>query len=93
VASKQAARFSVEFTRQAERDLKRIDRQHQEQIRDTINLLEQDPRPHNSESLAGEKGAFRVRTGDYRILYTIDYKKSVVYITKIGDRKDVYRGL
>ena len=83
------AKFDVKLTPAAQRDLKRIDKQRLGQIRDTLDGLEQDARPYQSESLGSD--LFRVRTGDYRIVYWIDFKASQVHVTKIRDRKDVYK--
>ena len=85
-------RFAVRFTRPAEQDLKRIDRQFHRQIRDAIDKLKDGPRPFNSESLSGTaKGYFRLPTGEYRIVYSIDYAAREVYVTRIRHRGEVYR--
>ena len=62
-----------------------------EKIVTRINTLASDPRPSGSEKLAGEENKYRVRQGNYRIVYLIDDRNRVVNITKIGDRKDIYR--
>ena len=62
-----------------------------ERIVTRINALATDPRPSGSEKLEGEENKYRVRQGNYRIVYSIDDRNRVVVITKIGDRKDVYR--
>ncbi|MCX7052695.1 MAG: type II toxin-antitoxin system RelE/ParE family toxin, partial [Proteobacteria bacterium] len=49
------------------------------------------PRPNGSEKLAGYDDRYRVRQGNYRIVYAIDDKASYVTIYRIGHRKDVYR--
>jgi mRNA interferase RelE/StbE len=56
-----------------------------------INALARDPRPGGSEKLEGEGNKYRVRQGNYRIVYSIDDRNKIVLITKIGDRKDIYR--
>jgi mRNA interferase RelE/StbE len=56
-----------------------------------INALASDPRPPGSEKLEGEGDKYRVRQGNYRIVYSVDDRNKIVVITKIGDRKDVYR--
>jgi mRNA interferase RelE/StbE len=56
-----------------------------------INALATDPRPVGSEKLEGDGNKYRVRQGNYRIVYSIDDRNKIVVITKIGDRKDVYR--
>ena len=56
-----------------------------------IQGLASNPRPHGSEKLAGYADRYRVRQGNFRIIYLIDDEASEVTIYKIGDRKDVYR--
>ncbi|MGH8286009.1 MAG: type II toxin-antitoxin system RelE family toxin [Steroidobacteraceae bacterium] len=56
-----------------------------------INALGEDPRPHGSEKLAGYDDRYRIRQGNYRIVYLVDDKRREVTIFKIGDRKDVYK--
>jgi mRNA interferase RelE/StbE len=56
-----------------------------------IHSLTHDPRPHGCEKLAGYADRFRIRQGNYRVVYLIDDQRREVTIFKIGDRKDVYR--
>jgi mRNA interferase RelE/StbE len=56
-----------------------------------VQGLAANPRPHGSEKLAGYADRYRVRQGNYRVIYPIDDEASVVTIYKIGHRKDVYR--
>ena len=60
-------------------------------IVEQIRVLAQDPRGQGSEKLAGSKDHYRVRQGQYRIIYFIDDGRREVTIFKIGHRKDVYR--
>ena len=50
------------------------------------------PRPIGSVKLEGEENLWRIRVGDYRIVYTIEDKKLIVLVVRIAHRKDVYRG-
>ena len=56
-----------------------------------IQALTANPRPHGAEKLAGYSDRYRIRQGNFRIIYLIDDDASQVTIFKIGDRKDVYR--
>jgi mRNA interferase RelE/StbE len=58
-------------------------------IRTAINALGQDPRPRGSIKLAGSQG-WRIRVGDYRVIYQIDDVIRIVSVTKVGHRRDVY---
>lgn len=56
-----------------------------------IKALASDPRPRGSEKLAGYADRYRIRQGNYRIVYLIDDEASLVTAYKIGHRRDVYR--
>ena len=55
-----------------------------------IRRLADDPRPPGSERLSGED-RYRIRQGDYRVVYTIDDEQRIVEVVRIGHRRDVYR--
>jgi mRNA interferase RelE/StbE len=57
-----------------------------------IDGLAADPRPPGSVKMAGGGGAYRVRAGDYRVIYTVDDRARLVTVEKVGHRGDVYRG-
>jgi len=56
-----------------------------------IQSLGENPRPFGCEKLSGHSNRYRVREGNYRILYSIDDDKLLVDVVKVGHRKDVYR--
>ena len=56
-----------------------------------IHALASDPRPQGSEKLAGYDDRYRIRQGNYRLVYLIDDQAGVVTIYKVGHRKDIYR--
>ena len=60
-------------------------------MRAAIDLLAQEPRPPGCVALAGETRAYRVRVGDYRIVYEIFDDRLVIQVVRIGHRRDVYR--
>ena len=62
-----------------------------ERIIARIQGLATNPRPHGSEKLAGYADRYRLRQGNFRIVYLIDDEASAVTIYKVGHRKDVYR--
>lgn len=61
-----------------------------QRVIDTIKNLKLNPRPHGSKKLTGEVG-WRVRIGDYRILYTIDDSQKLITIYRVKHRKEAYR--
>lgn len=56
-----------------------------------IHALVEDPRPPGSEKLAGYDDRYRVRQGNYRVVYLIDDKRREITVYRIGHRRDVYR--
>ena len=76
----------------AGRELERLGtRADRLRIVDRIQTLAEDPRPHGCEKLAGYADRFRIRQGNYRVVYLVDDKQREVTIFKVGDRKDIYR--
>lgn len=56
-----------------------------------IQALANNPRPQGSEKLAGFSDRYRIRQGNYRVVYLVDDEQHTVTIYKVGDRKDIYR--
>ncbi|MCI0639239.1 MAG: type II toxin-antitoxin system RelE/ParE family toxin [Gemmataceae bacterium] len=79
------------FARSARKDLEALPAQTQERILDAIETLEQDPRPSGCKKLKGTKNTFRIRVGDYRVIYEIQDDEIVVFIVRIRHRKDAYK--
>jgi mRNA interferase RelE/StbE len=84
------ANYEVVFRESIAKDLRAIPNKDVARILQRINELAQDPRPPGSEKLTGEE-KYRIRQGNYRILYTIDDEIVTVTVVKIGHRRDVYR--
>ncbi len=85
--------YQVELARKAHKFLAAQSAKVQKQISEKIDLLETDPRPHGYKRLKGKKELYRVRTGDYRIIYTIKDTQLLVLVVQIGNRRDVYQSL
>jgi mRNA interferase RelE/StbE len=84
--------YRVELTPAAQRDLRSLDRPVLRRIDARIRSLAEEPRPHGVEKLAGDSEVYRVRVGDYRILYQIDDAVLVVLVVRVRHRREVYRG-
>ena len=83
--------YSILLAPPAERQLKALAEPAQKRIVKRLRTLQDNPRPQGVNKLAGEEDLYRIREGDYRIVYTIQDKKLIVLVVKIGDRKEVYR--
>ncbi len=84
--------FSLEIVRSAARELETIEpRAQRQRIVSRIRTLVAEPRPAGAQRLAGNALCFRIRQGDYRILYEIDDTNRRIVVVKIGHRRDVYR--
>ncbi len=86
------ARYKVLIKPSAVRELEKVQRQKDlQRLVERISSLAADPRPAGCEKLSGRVDKYRIRKGDYRILYSINDAESTVVVVKIGHRKDVYR--
>jgi len=84
------SKYTIVITRSAEKELAKLPVQIILRIRDAVNELADDPRPPACKKLKGFKDLYRIRVGDYRIIYRVQDSILTVEILKIGDRKDSY---
>ena len=85
-------RYSVVTAPAVDKQLSRLPRSIQRRLVETIEGLESNPRPHGAKKLEGHDNLWRVRVGNYRIIYTLEDERLLVLVVKIGHRGDVYRG-
>lgn len=84
------ASYRIVFKKSVAKDLRQIPNKDVERILQRIDSLANDPRPVGVEKLSGDD-KFRIRQGNYRILYAIDDDVITVTIVKVGHRRDIYR--
>jgi mRNA interferase RelE/StbE len=84
------ANYKIVFKQSVAKDLRPIPNKDVQSILKRIEQLEHDPRPPGSEKLTGAE-KYRIRQGNYRILYTVDDELVIVTIVKIGHRRDIYQ--
>ena len=90
--SSAAENYKLQIKESASKELESLGtKKDRERIVIRINALAAEPRPPGSEKLGGEENKYRVRQGNYRIVYSVDDRNRTVVITKIRDRKEVYR--
>ncbi len=85
------ARYEIEISRTAEKQLRRLPRDDQERVARTMLALADDPFPRGARKLSGYDDVFRVRVGRYRILYSVFEHALTIVVLKVGRRRDVYR--
>ncbi|MCY4014977.1 MAG: type II toxin-antitoxin system RelE/ParE family toxin [Gammaproteobacteria bacterium] len=85
------ARYDLEISRTAERQLRRLPRADQARVVQAMLQLATDPYPRGTRKLLGYDDVFRIRVGQYRVLYSVSEATVIVVVLKIGHRRDVYR--
>ena len=85
------ASYRVEIARSAAKDLRGIDPKWIPRIVAAIETLESDPRPAGCKKLVGSDHTYRLRIGDYRVVYDIQDDALIILVVRIRHRRDVYR--
>ena len=84
------ASYSILLTKSAAKELESVPTKDRHRIVTKIRALANDPRPVGAEKLSGED-KYRIRQGDYRILYEVVDAELIVTVVRIGNRREVYR--
>ena len=84
------ARYAVEFKASGRKELERLPAKLVQRIFPKLEALATEPRPSGCKKLKGSDNTWRIRVGDYRIVYTIDDSKLAVTVTRIRHRSEVY---
>jgi mRNA interferase RelE/StbE len=84
------ASYEIEISRTAERQLKKLAAEEQPRVVRALLALADQPRPRGSRKLTGYDDVFRIRVGRFRVLYSVSDTRLVIFILKIGPRKDIY---
>jgi len=83
--------YKLVFEKHVFKDLDKVPEKDLNKIQNVFESLKHYPRPFVSKKLAGKPDRYRIRKGDYRIVYIIEDKTRTVKIMLVGHRKDVYR--
>lgn len=83
--------YSIRVNKSVEKVLSKIDSLTAVKIRDNIRRLAIEPRPKNSIKMKGEEKTYRLRVGDYRVIYEIHDEQILVIVVNVGHRRDVYK--
>lgn len=85
------ASFEIRWRTSTKKDLRRLPQTEVARILAAVETLVQEPVPSGSQKLAGSEHTYRIRIGDYRVVYEILREAKVVEIQRVRHRKDVYR--
>lgn len=86
--------YKIEFDRKVKKDLKSVDIQDIKRIKAAIQKLGNNPRPEGCKKLKGNKqDYYRIRVGNYRVIYTINDNVLLVLIIRIGHRSEIYKNI
>ncbi len=84
--------YKIELRRRAQRALDKLPKTDFRAIVEAIRELAQTPRPRGVEKVKST-GLWRIRQGDYRIIYAIDDNRQIIIIVRVGHRREIYRSL
>ena len=83
--------YRIEIKASAAKEIAALPRHDQRRVVRAIEALADEPRPPGARKLVGGDDAYRVRVGDYRVVYQIRDDLLIVYVVRVGHRRDVYR--
>lgn len=83
--------YAVQILPSAQRQLAKLDPPHRKRVAAAIDGLAENPRPSGAKKLQGSETVWRIRVGDYRILYEIHDRQLLAVVIEIGHRREVYR--
>jgi mRNA interferase RelE/StbE len=81
----------VDFSKKAAKEFAALPRKTQQQLKPKIDALADDPRPSGVKKLSGSEDVYRIRAGDYRVVYEIHDNELIVFLVKVAHRREVYR--
>jgi mRNA interferase RelE/StbE len=85
------SQYAITFARSARKELEALSRPLVAKVLKRIEALGQDPRPSGCRKLVGQGNLWRIRAGDYRVIYEIDDRRRTVDISAVRHRSDAYR--
>ena len=83
--------YNISFKKSAEKELRSLDKKLIPRVLNSIEDLSDDPMPSGCRKLVGSEMTYRIRIGDYRVIYLLDHDASRIEIQKIAHRREIYR--
>jgi mRNA interferase RelE/StbE len=87
------ASYKIEIKKSAQKEIRKLPKDIREKVVNKIDKLALEPLPTDTEKIKGLKNAYRLRQGNYRILYYVFRNSLLVSVVRVRDRKEVYRNL
>jgi mRNA interferase RelE/StbE len=85
--------YEIFIEKKAEKDLRKLPKNYKNKIIQKILELKYNPKPKEARKITSSDNYYRIRVGDYRIIYEINYKENKIFIFRIRHRKEAYRNL
>lgn len=85
--------YNIEWKTSAKKELRKIDKQQIPKILEAVGNLASNPHPSNHKKLLSTEHNFRIRIGNYRVVYFVEDNKLLIEIIRVGHRKDIYKSL
>lgn len=86
------ANYNIEIKKSAAKEISKLPKQELKRVVEKIKLLAENPRPDGCKKLSGDE-KYRLRVGNYRVLYRIEDDLLIIYVVKVGHRKEIYKML
>jgi mRNA interferase RelE/StbE len=83
--------YSVRLTPRASRDFSALDRTVQQRLRWQVDRIADNPFPSGSKKLHADEPYYRIRVGDYRVIYQVEARQLGIIVVRIGHRSEIYR--
>jgi mRNA interferase RelE/StbE len=83
--------YRIEFANSAAKEFRGLPAEIKRRMAPVIDGLVVEPRPHDVRKLAGHEKLYRVRVGQYRIIYELDDERMLIRVTRVRHRRDAYR--
>ena len=83
--------FRIEWRKSTRKGLRKLPAKTVTEVLEAVDALADNPFPHGVEKLSGSEHAYRIRLGDYRVVYEVVRETKLVEIQRVRHRKDVYR--
>ncbi len=84
-------KYRIDFKPSAAREFRKLSKDIAKRISKKIDSLAENPFPHGYTEMKGSKNYYRIKTGDYRIIYTVEHGELLILVVTIGHRREIYR--